>query len=216
MAARNAKNRKNAKDLDAKNKETLELIAQTQEKIDQMELAIEDKDSKGVNTKGLKKERDEEVQQRIEEFDEQRNAKLAKIREEYMKRIQGSKKPDEKERLLEEMRRRTQAVEESLALERKEQEKNLIKALKARQKRNVKKDIKDMEKEVQEQKQIIKDLQNNMEKERAIAYAEDSNGEMLNEDLKTKVENLSKKVEDIEFVPEKTEEEKEVLELVKA
>jgi len=52
-----------------------------------MELQIEDKDSKGVNTKGLKKERDEEIEQRIEEFDEQRNAKLAKIREEYMKRI---------------------------------------------------------------------------------------------------------------------------------
>jgi len=34
LAARNAKNRKNAKDLDAKNKTTLELIAETQEKID--------------------------------------------------------------------------------------------------------------------------------------------------------------------------------------
>lgn len=55
-----------------------------------------------------------------------------------------------------------------------------------------------------------------MEKERAIAYAEESNGEMLNEDLKTKVENLAKKVEDIEFVPTQNEEDKEVLELVKA
>jgi len=73
-----------------------------------------------------------------------------------------------------------------------------------------------MEKQVQEQKQIIKDLTNNMEKERAIAYAEESNGEMLTEDLKTKVENLAKKVDDIEFVPEKTDEEKEILELVKA
>lgn len=76
--------------------------------------------------------------------------------------------------------------------------------MKARQKRKVKKDIKDMEGAVTDQKQIIKDLQTNMEKERAVAYAEDSNHEMLADDLKTKVENIKNKIGETEFVPEKT------------
>lgn len=61
-----------------------------------------------------------------------------------------------------------------------------------------------MEGAVTDQKQIIKDLQTNMEKERAVAYAEDSNHEMLADDLKTKVENIKNKIGETEFVPEKT------------
>mmetsp|Transcript_41405 Transcript_41405/g.29842 ORF Transcript_41405/g.29842 Transcript_41405/m.29842 type:complete len:80 (+) Transcript_41405:4790-5029(+) len=73
-----------------------------------------------------------------------------------------------------------------------------------------------MESAVAEQKQVIKDLQENMEKERAVAYAEDSNHEMLADDLKTKVENFFNKLGETEFVPEKTQEESDVLQLVKA
>jgi hypothetical protein len=72
------------------------------------------------------------------------------MREDYMNRIKLSKNGVEKERILEEMGERLKSTEESLEEDRKRQEANLMKLLKARQKKNLKQTIKKIEKEREE------------------------------------------------------------------
>jgi len=67
-----------------------------------------------------------------------------------MNRIKLSKNGVEKERILEEMGERLKSTEESLEEDRKRQEANLMKLLKARQKKNLKQTIKKIEKEREE------------------------------------------------------------------
>lgn len=76
-------------------------------------------EDKGINTKKHKAERDAEYQERMKEFDVDRDEKIKIIRNDYTDRIKKSKNPQEKEKLLDEMGRRLKTVEESLAEERK-------------------------------------------------------------------------------------------------
>lgn len=66
------------------------------------------------------------------EFDNGNDEKLNNVRQEYMKRIEGVTSLSDKERLLEEMGRRLKSIEDQFLDDRKRQESNLMKQLRAR------------------------------------------------------------------------------------
>lgn len=78
------------------------------------------------------------------------------VRQEYINRLKGAKSDKEKERIVDEMQRRLQAIEEELAKEKAEQERNLEKILMLRQQKRVKKLAHDAEKEIEKKDQQIK------------------------------------------------------------
>lgn len=101
----------------------------------------------GINSRGLKKERETELRLRMAELDKESDSRLAQMREDYMNRIKEKSDPKEKEKILQEMGKRLKATEESLAEDRKRQEANLMKLLRARQKKNLKQKVKEINKE---------------------------------------------------------------------
>jgi len=103
---------------------------------------------KGVNTKSMKHERDEEYAERMDDLQKEQDEKMKIVREDYLTRLREAKNPAEKDKILEEMARRLKAVEASLAEEKKKQESQLSKMLKARQKKQLKTKEKEMDKEV--------------------------------------------------------------------
>jgi hypothetical protein len=60
------------------------------------------------------------------------------MREDYMNRINKTKSAADKEAILEEMGRRLKSTEEALEDDKRRQEANLLKLLKARQRKNLK------------------------------------------------------------------------------
>ena len=66
------------------------------------------------------------------ELDKESDSRLSQMREDYMNRIKATTDPSEKERILQEMGQRLKATEETLAEDRKRQEANLMKLLRAR------------------------------------------------------------------------------------
>ena len=98
------------------------VITEVQERIDNLIAQKEKIEERGVNTKALKAERDEEFKTRMETLDKEQNEKVKNMREEFLKRIKEAKNPAEKDRILEEMGKRLKGVQESLAEEKKRQE----------------------------------------------------------------------------------------------
>ena len=68
----------------------------------------------------------------MNEFETENDKRLAQIREDYTKRVAAAKDPSDKELILEEMHRRLKSVEDQFADDKKRQEANLMKMLKAR------------------------------------------------------------------------------------
>ena len=73
----------------------------------------------GINSRGLKKEREAELKVRMAELDKESDSRLSQMREDYMNRIKATTDSSEKERILQEMGQRLKATEENLAEERK-------------------------------------------------------------------------------------------------
>jgi hypothetical protein len=72
------------------------------------------------------------------------------MRHEYMDRIKKAKDGSDKERILEEMGERLKSTESALEEDKKRQEANLMKLLKARQKKQLKGTVKKISKEVED------------------------------------------------------------------
>jgi len=88
------------------------------------------------------------MKNRMKEADSERDRKLAQIRQDYLDRIKAATNPNEKEKLLGEMGIRLKEFENQLNEDRKKQDANLMKLLRARQKKNNKTKSKTLQKEV--------------------------------------------------------------------
>ena len=108
------------------------VITEIQDQIDKIIVKKEEIEEKGVNTKSMKAEREEEYKTKLEEIDRENQEKIAAMREDYLKKIKAAKNPHEKDKLLEEMGKRLKRVEDDLTDDKKRQEANLMKMLKAR------------------------------------------------------------------------------------
>jgi len=75
-----------------------------------------------------------------------------------MKRIEGVSSLSEKERLLEEMGRRLKSIEDQFVDDRKRQESNLMKQLRARQNKKIAKDEAKMNKEIEKKEELIEEI----------------------------------------------------------
>lgn len=85
----------------------------------------------------------------MKEFDVERDKQIKDMREDYLDRIRNTKDGREKERLLEEMGRRMKQVEDLRIEERLRQEATLKKMIKDRQKKNVKKQLKEIDNQIE-------------------------------------------------------------------
>ena len=92
------------------------------------------------------------------EFDNSNDEKLNNVRQEYMKRIEGVNSLSDKERLLEEMGRRLKSIEDQFLDDRKRQESNLMKQLRARQNKKISRDEAKNNKMVEKQEEIIEEI----------------------------------------------------------
>ena len=128
----------------------------------------------------------------MENLEKEQNDKIALLREGYLEKIKAAKNPQEKDKLLEEMGKRLKNVESNLIDEKKRQETQLQKMLKARQKKNLKTHVKGMSKEVDELEDQIEKLKVNMESDKAQIYAEkgSANG-LLDHDVNVKKQKIA-------------------------
>lgn len=125
QAKLNARKRKDRKVMNDANKEVQDkqmVIAEIQDRVDHLIVDKEKIKDKGVNTKTLKAERDEEYASRMETLDKEQEEKVKALRDDYLKRIKEASNPAEKDKLLEEMGKRLKSVEANLAEEKKRQE----------------------------------------------------------------------------------------------
>jgi hypothetical protein len=129
---------------------TMGQIADLKKQIEENELEKDDIQETGINSKGMKKERDAEMRARMQEVDKEKDSRLAQMREDYMQKIKKATSAIEKEAILEEMGDRIKHTEEALEEDKKRQEANLLKLLKARQRKNIKQTVKKIDKETQD------------------------------------------------------------------
>lgn len=87
---------------------------------------------------------------RIQEVEKEKDSRLQQMREDYMQRIKKAKSAADKEFILEEMGERLKSTEDALEEDKRRQEQNLMKLLKARQKKNLKATVKKINKEREE------------------------------------------------------------------
>lgn len=127
----------------------------------------------------------------MENLEKEQNDKIALLREGYLEKIKAAKNPQEKDKLLEEMGKRLKNVESNLIDEKKRQETQLQKMLKARQKKNLKTHVKGMSKEVDELEDQIDKLKVNMESDKAQIYAEKGSAAgLLDHDVNIKKQKI--------------------------
>lgn len=173
------------------------VIAEIQDRIDHLVVDKEKIKDKGVNTKALKQERDEEFNTRMESLDKEQEQKVKSLRDDYLKRIKEASSPAEKDKLLEEMGKRLKSVEANLAEEKKRQEAQLLKMLKARQKKNLKTVEKTMDKDIDELEDQIDKLKTNMDADKAQIYAEKGNVTgQLDHEVTAKKNKIANSLED--------------------
>jgi len=115
-------------------------INEIQDSIQKQQIENDELGEGDINSRGLKKQRDKEFKEKMVEFDNANDEKLNNVRQEYMKRIEGVSSLSEKERLLEEMGRRLKSIEDQFTDDRKRQESNLMKQLRARQNKKIARD----------------------------------------------------------------------------
>jgi len=126
----------------------------------------------GINSRGLKKEREAELRLRMAEIDKESDSRLAQMRQDYMDRIKEKSDPKEKEKILQEMGKRLKATEESLSEDRKRQEANLMKLLRARQKKNLKQKVKEINKEADKLYTQVDEFKSKIDEHKAKVFAE--------------------------------------------
>ena len=119
----------------------------------------------------MKKEREKEMHQRMADVTKEHDNRLQQMRAEYMNRIKATNSQHEKEQILEEMGQRLKATEASLVEDKARQEANLLKLLKARQKKNLKVTIKKINTEREELYTQIDELKSKVDAHKADVYA---------------------------------------------
>lgn len=87
---------------------------------------------------------------RIAEIDKEKDSRLQQMRQDYMNQVKKQKDGSEKERILQEMGERLKATEQSLEQDKRHQEANLMKLLKARQKKHLRATIKKIVQEIEQ------------------------------------------------------------------
>lgn len=95
---------------DSKNEKVIakeEMILKLEEEIDHIEMEIDKVEDKGINTKKHKEENKEEIKETLKELKKDKDEKMNSLKNDYMERISKAKTPLEKERLLDEMQRRS-------------------------------------------------------------------------------------------------------------
>lgn len=94
----------------------------------------------------------------MSEFDTENDTKLNNVRTEYMKRIENVQSLTDKERLLEEMGRRLKSIEDQFVDDKKRQEANLMKQLRARQRKKIAKDGAKTAKDIDKKEEQIEEI----------------------------------------------------------
>lgn len=115
------------------------------------------------------------------------------MRQDYMDRIKEKSDPKEKEKILQEMGKRLKATEESLAEDRKRQEANLMKLLRARQKKNLKQKVKEINKEADKLYTQVDEFKSKIDEHKAKVFAEQgigSNSGLVNEEIALKRDRI--------------------------
>lgn len=93
---------------------TLSQIGDLHKQIEDLELEKDDIEETGINSRGMKKEREAEIKVRLTEIDKENDSRLQQMRQDYMNRIKQAKVPAEKEKILMEMGERLKSTEEAL------------------------------------------------------------------------------------------------------
>ena len=130
----------------------------------------------------------------MKELDDERDKQIADMRKEYMEKIKGTKDTREKERLLEEMGKRMNQIEQQRTDERARQEATLKKMLKDRQKKQIKKEVKDIEKQIDAIETDIDKIRQEVDEDKAKAYADEGASGLIDNDIKTRKDKLFDKV----------------------
>ena len=133
-------------------------INEIQDSIQKQQIENDELGEGDINSRGLKKQRDKEFKEKMVEFDNANDEKLNNVRQEYMKRIEGVSSLSEKERLLEEMGRRLKSIEDQFTDDRKRQESNLMKQLRARQNKKIARDEGKQQKETEKKEEAIEEI----------------------------------------------------------
>lgn len=151
---------------------TVAQIGDLHKQIEELELERDDIEETGINSRGLKKEREAEMKARIQEVEKEKDSRLQQMREDYMHRIKKAKSAADKEFILEEMGERLKSTEDALEEDKRRQEQNLMKLLKARQKKNLKATVKKINKEREELFEQVDRLKVKVDHHKAEVYAE--------------------------------------------
>ena len=130
----------------------------------------------------------------MKELDDERDKQIADMRKEYLEKIKGTKDTREKERLLEEMGKRMNSIEQQRTDERARQEATLKKMLKDRQKKQIKKEVKDIEKQIDAIETDIDKIRQEVDEDKAKAYADEGASGLIDNDIKTRKDKLFDKV----------------------
>ena len=89
------------------------------------------------------------------------------------------------------MGKRLKSIEDTLADEKKRQQANLKAQIKARQKKGVRNKVKDMDKDIDSIEDEIEKLKDQVDKEKALAYAEEGNVGLVDEQVAKRKEKIS-------------------------
>jgi hypothetical protein len=168
-------------------------IKDLEKQIEDLELEKDDIEETGINSRGMKKERLAELKTRMSEVDKEKDSRLAQMREDYMQRIKKASSAAEKEQILEEMGERLRSTEQALEDDKRRQEANLLRLLKARQRKNLKQTVKKIDKEKEELYENIDKLKVEVDKHKADVYAEQgvkNQQGLVEEDVQKKVQNV--------------------------
>jgi len=114
--AERERRRKAAKD--SKSEKVLakeEEIAKLEDEINEIEMDIDKTEQKGIKTKKHKEEQQAELKDTLLELKKDKDQKMNSLKNDYLERIAKAKTPLEKERLLDEMQRRTRQLEAELS-----------------------------------------------------------------------------------------------------
>lgn len=204
---------------------TMGQIGDLQKQIEDLELEKDDIQETGINSRGMKKEREAEMRARIAEVDKEKDSRLQQMREDYMYRIKKASNAAEKESILEEMGERLKSTEQALEEDKRRQEHNLLKLLKARQRKNLKQHVKKIDKEREDLFDQIDQLKVQVDKHKANVYAEQgikNQQGLVEDDVAKKVQKVVAEIHtneegaQVNFDGELTQQEKDDLEIERA
>lgn len=170
-----ARQKLNKQVVDVANDEVSHTVGQMndlQKQIEDLQLEKDDIVETGINSKGMKREREAEMRARITEVDKEKNSRLHQMRQDYMDKIKKAKSSNDKETILEEMGERLKTTEDALEEDKRRQEANLLKLLKARQRKNLKGTVKKIDKEVEEMYVQVDKLKVKVDRHKAEIYAD--------------------------------------------